>query len=155
MLDRDPCLECNNIHTLLFFFSVPELTFFDLFRAIGVEEEGKTERRSFHKKAGAAEEIEIVAVTKTPEKHLKKSKKKNIEKKKMFLTLQLFFLMGLVSYCALKWLKYYKVPKAFPPGPPAIPILGVLPFINVRFKFEFCVTSPKQVIKKVDGMLNF
>lgn len=46
--------------------------------------------------------------------------------------LHLVLLFALISYCLLKWLKYRGIPDNFPPGPPAVPILGVLPFIQVQ-----------------------
>ncbi len=49
----------------------------------------------------------------------------------MLLALEFVLFVCLVSYCLLKWLKYYGVPEDFPPGPPSVPLLGVLPFIKV------------------------
>ena len=42
----------------------------------------------------------------------------------------------LLLYCLIKWLKYFRVPENFPPGPPSFPFLGVLPFIKVKFTFH-------------------
>nr|AKH03500.1 cytochrome P450 3033B1 [Paracyclopina nana] len=50
------------------------------------------------------------------------------------LYFEAIFLFFLVIYAALRWLKYYGVPENFPPGPPCVPFLGVLPFIKGDFK---------------------
>ena len=54
----------------------------------------------------------------------------------MFLTVQLFILSTMCLYCWVKWMKHYKIPINFPPGPPAVPFLGVLPFIKVFTTFN-------------------
>ena len=41
-----------------------------------------------------------------------------------------FFCIFLAVYAFLKYSKYYGVPENFPPGPPCVPFLGVLPFIK-------------------------
>ena len=41
------------------------------------------------------------------------------------------FSILLTVYVVLKYLKYHGVPDNFPPGPPCVPFLGVLPFIKV------------------------
>ena len=51
------------------------------------------------------------------------------------LYFQGFLLFFLIIYAALRWLKYYGVPENFPPGPPCVPFLGVLPFIKVKLNF--------------------
>ena len=48
--------------------------------------------------------------------------------------LEILYLGFLVVYCVLKALKYYGVPENFPPGPPAVPLFGVLPFVRGDFK---------------------
>ena len=47
------------------------------------------------------------------------------------IKIQLYILGVLICYCIIKWLKYYKIPPNFPPGPPCIPFLGSVPFIRV------------------------
>ena len=37
----------------------------------------------------------------------------------------------LIVYLFLRFFKYYGVPENFPPGPPSVPFLGVVPFIKV------------------------
>ena len=41
------------------------------------------------------------------------------------------FSILLTFYVVLRYLKYHGVPENFPPGPPCVPFLGVLPFIKV------------------------
>ena len=41
-----------------------------------------------------------------------------------------FLCILLVVYALLKYSKYYGLPENFPPGPPCVPFLGVLPFIK-------------------------
>nr|APH81375.1 cytochrome P450 CYP3033A1 [Tigriopus kingsejongensis] len=50
------------------------------------------------------------------------------------MAFQVILLSGMIWYCFLKWLKYYKVPDNFPPGPPSVPLLGVLPFMQGNLK---------------------
>ncbi len=49
--------------------------------------------------------------------------------KMIFIALQLVYLSALVVYILLKWSKYAGLPEGFPPGPPSVPLFGVLPFI--------------------------
>jgi hypothetical protein len=58
----------------------------------------------------------------------------NRESKKMLA--EVLVLTYLLAYLAIKWLKYYKVPEDFPPGPPCVPGLGVLPFIKVSWPIK-------------------
>ena len=44
----------------------------------------------------------------------------------------MLLLLILTVYLVFKWLKYYKVPENFPPGPPSAPFVGTLPFIKVK-----------------------
>jgi hypothetical protein len=53
------------------------------------------------------------------------------ENNQSLLYFQPIFLFFLTIYALVKWLKYYGVPDNFPPGPPCVPFLGVLPFIKV------------------------
>ena len=41
-----------------------------------------------------------------------------------------FLCILLVVYASLKYSKYHGLPENFPPGPPCVPFLGVLPFIK-------------------------
>ena len=66
-----------------------------------------------------------------PVRQFRFEKEEEERKKKMRLALQSLSLTFLVTYSALKWLKYYRFPKNFPPGPPCMPFLGVLPFVKV------------------------
>lgn len=50
------------------------------------------------------------------------------------LIFQSFLNFALLLYIGLKWAKYYGIPDNFPPGPPCVPLLGVLPFIKGDFR---------------------
>lgn len=52
----------------------------------------------------------------------------------MEVNIEILSLLLLFVYALLKWLKYYGVPENFPPGPPSVPLLGVLPFIQGDFR---------------------
>ena len=46
------------------------------------------------------------------------------------------YILGiLICYWFIKWFKYYGIPENFPPGPPCIPLLGSMPFMQVSFQF--------------------
>ena len=47
-------------------------------------------------------------------------------------SINFYLLVILCTYIFLKWLKYFRVPHNFPPGPPSVPFLGSVPFIKVR-----------------------
>ena len=68
----------------------------------------------------------------------------------MLLIVEFFVFVSLLTYCALKWLKYYKVPNNFPPGPPSVPVLGVLPFIRVSVLLVTMLFSPPNFMNASD-----